>query len=103
MLNRSICTGSVTIGIIALFWRGRETLPTVYWNSSPTLAADAIDSTEAAASIGLAGSAASDAASRRARPPLRATGAGAAAGALRARPARLAVAAASAGAAVEKS
>src|SRR5688572_147171 len=39
------------IGIIADFWRGRETLPTVYWNNSPMRAAEATDATDAVGSI----------------------------------------------------
>ena len=54
MLSRSTSTASVMIGIIATRWRGSETLPTVYWNSSPTFAAEATEATEAAASIGAA-------------------------------------------------
>ena len=34
---------SVMIGSIADFWRGSVTLPTVYWKSSPSFAAEAID------------------------------------------------------------
>src|SRR4051794_37539802 len=51
MLSRSTSMPSATTGIMADFWRGRVTLPTVYWNSSPSFVALPADATDAAASI----------------------------------------------------
>src|SRR5665213_696901 len=52
MLIRRASMESVTMGIIADFWRGRLTLQTVYSKNSPTAAPDASEETEAVASIG---------------------------------------------------
>ena len=45
-------TSSVTMGSMAERWRGKVTLGTVYWKSSPTLEAEAMEEIEAEASIG---------------------------------------------------